>query len=129
MELPRLARPKDCCTVCDIGAYGSCLYALQADSDASDLHCHAVGRTAQLALLEPIIAATTVGQPLSIDTSDEYGQDEVFGGWILPPPQPGQQESFGSNAGHMEQRADEAGAIPLQADCVTTRPLGSGPTR
>ena len=27
----------------------------------------------------------------------------------------------------MEQRADEAGAMPLQADCTTMRPLGSWP--
>ena len=34
-----------------------------------------------------------------------------------------------TTAGRTEQRAGEAGVIQLQADCTTTRPHGSGPTR
>ena len=64
-----------------------------------------------------------------IDTSDDYGPDGAVGGWASPPSPPGPHDSFGSTAGRMELQADEAGVILLQADCTTTQPFRSGPTR
>ena len=109
----------------------SCRDTIRADSDASGLQGHASGGTAQLVLRYSITSATTT---YSTDISDAYGPGGAVGGWVHCRCRRRSRtplELSGTTASRLEQQADdlEAGLIPLQADCTTTRPHGSMLTR
>jgi hypothetical protein len=72
---------------------------------------HAIEGTAQLALRNSIIPATTAGPNSS---AEYYWQDGAVGRWTPLPLPPGQQDLLGTTV-QTEQRADYAGVIPRQA--------------